>query len=108
MSGKPLRNGNLLRDPHLVQLDAGAGKLLVCLDEITGIGPKARMVLRDDDIAGLAGETAHPFDLFPARSRILAAVGIRPRHNHSVITQLADLSDPLCKKIVILCHNRQR
>ena len=88
-----------------MEFDAGTGQLLIGLDEIAGIGPKSGVILGNDNVAGLAGETTHPLDLLPPRRRIFTAMGIGPRDDHGVIAKPPDLLDPFRVKIVILCHN---
>ena len=76
MSGQPAGDGDLFGNTGLVQFDAGSGQLLVCLDEETRVGPEAGMVLGYNEISGFSGKPAGPFDLFPARCKILAAMRV--------------------------------
>ena len=106
MAGQPLGNWHFLGNAGLVEFDARTGKLPVGLDEIAAVRPEAGVVLRDDQVTGFAGKPAHPFDLFPPRCGIFAAMGIRPRNDDGVISEPPDLIDALCKNVAI-CHIMQ-
>ncbi len=90
-----------------MEFDSGAGELFVCLDEIAGIGPQADVILCHDNVAGLAGKAARPFDLFPARSGIFTAMGIGAGDDHGIVAEFADLRDTRRKNIINCCHNMQ-
>ena len=82
--GQPLRDGNLLGHPHLVQLDPRSSQLFHSLDEIPGIRPQAGVVQGDAQVPRLARESGQPLHLFPTLCRIFAGVGIAPRKDDGV------------------------
>ena len=104
MGGKPFRNQDFSGNAGLMEFDTGSGELSVGLDEIAGVGPQAGMVLRNDQVAGFAGETARPFDLFPSGCKILASMRIGAGNDHGIIPQRTNLLDPSSIKIVNSCH----
>ena len=61
-----MRDKDLVRDAGLVEFDSGAGKLPVCLDEISGVRPQAGVVIGNHDVA-LTREAGQPFHLTPSR-----------------------------------------
>ena len=87
-----------------MQFDAGPSELPDGLDEIARVGPEPGVVEGDDQVAGLAGETRHPFHLFPAVRRVFAPVGIAARQDDGVPPvfphHFADGFHPPCIEIV--------
>ena len=81
---KPFRNEHLLRNPGLVKFVSGSRQHLVRLDEVSGVGPKSRMVFGDDQISAFSRETGEPLHLLPSKARILAAVRVRSGNDKSV------------------------
>ena len=55
--GYPFRNGDLLRNAHLMQLDAGSVQLPPGLDKIAGVRPQAGVIPGDYQVSRLSRET---------------------------------------------------
>ena len=108
MGCEPVGDADGVGDARGMEFDAGTGELLAGLDEEAAVGPEAGVVLGNDQVAGFAGEAAEPFDLFPTRCDVFAAVGIGGGDDHCVVAFCADALDPRRKNNVILCHNLQR
>ena len=83
---KPLRYGHRSRNTGLVKFNTSVLKLGQCLDEISRIRPKPRMICRNHHITSLACKSGKPFHLFPAWRRIFTCMRIRACDHHSIPT----------------------